>query len=126
MKWKDPLGIIVIGAGVGLIALTIYGMVTWIITQRNGHKVQATVTAVPVNCGRVNSINVTLNGTTYRVKISRAACREGRYQVGQQVTLWQHPDYKELVWPNSRPGIVIALIIGLCLLIFFQYRSKKA
>jgi len=124
MKKKNLFGIIVIGACVALVALAIYGMVTWIITQREGKEVRVTIIAVPDRCDRSNPIKVALNGEVHEVKISRADCRNGVYKVGQQITLMQHPGYKELVWPDSRPDIVILCIVGLCLLIFYQYRTQ--
>jgi hypothetical protein len=70
-------------------------------------------------------MKVELDGVAHWVNISRADCRNGTYKVGQQVALMQHPGYRELVWPDSRPDFVILCILVICLLIFIQYKTQK-
>lgn len=89
-----------------------------------GKKVTAVVMSVPEICDKYNFIQVSIDKKVYEVTISRKECREGTYQIGQQIQLLKYKDYDELVWPGSRPELVILLIVGVLILGYYTNKSN--
>lgn len=116
---KAKYGIVFV-ACIALIVLGFSSIGKTIIIKHTGKKVIAVVNEIPSTCDRYNHITVLLDNTAYEVNISRANCREGIYKVGQEVELLKHENYKELVWPESKPEIVIILIIAVLILGFYS------
>lgn len=100
-------------------------IITDVIVKYSGEKIYAIVTKIPAEYSRHSQINLLVNGDEYEMNISSVSCRDGEYKVGQQVEVLKHPDYEELVWPESQPEFALLIIIGLLIyLYFFQYKRS--
>ncbi len=89
-----------------------------------GEEVAAVVVSVPGTCDRYNFIKVSVDKSIYDMTISKKEYREGAYKIGQQIQLLRYKDYGELVWPGSRPELVILLIVGVLVLGYYTNRSR--
>ena len=123
MRKKSIIFLVILA--LSILAIGFYAIGNLIIIKYFGKKVIATVTAVPQECDKYNHINVLLNGATHEVSINKSECREGTYQVGQKVELMQHPGYKDLVWPGSKPELAVLLILLVLCYLFFEYKRQK-
>ena len=124
MLKSKTFGWLFIILALAILAIGFYAIGNLIIIKYFGKKVIATVTAVPQECDKYNHINVLLDGATHEVSINKSECREGTYQVGQKVELMQHPGYKDLVWPESKPELAVLLILLVLGYLFFEYKRQ--
>lgn len=120
-NWK-LIGIAIVALGIlvwGIIALG-----TTTVVRYTGKKVIAIITMLPKQCDKYNSIEVLVGNTSGSLPISKKECRDGYYKLGQKVEVIQKEGYTELVWPQSQPGVVILLIIGILCLGYYTEKGK--
>jgi len=123
MKKRLSYGLLIVAASIAILVIALSSGFKSVIIKYAGHKVVGTVADLPSGCDKYNSIKVLVNNKQYEISISKAACREGRYKVGQQVELLKHDKYEELVWPGSYPELVMFLIIGILIYSYFTVRK---
>ncbi|HEY1165622.1 MAG TPA: hypothetical protein VGE90_10655 [Chitinophaga sp.] len=101
-----------------------WALIRDIIIQYQGHKAGAVVTAVPLNCKRkiANTIKVMVENQERVFDISLSECRAGKYQVGQQIEVLVHPDYKRVLRANDRADYTLVLYIVFVAGFFFVLR----
>lgn len=123
MKKKNVSVIIILVSAI-ILVWGFWSMGESIIIRYAGRKVVAVVMNVPSECDKYNKIKVLQDGVVYNVSISRSECKRGVYKIGQKVELIKHNKYHELVWPESRPELVVLLILGVLALGYYTNRTK--
>lgn len=79
----------------------VYSIARLIVIKYIGSQITATVLKMNTDCDRYNEIKVINRGKIYPVTISRTACRDAIYKVGQTVTLIEYRNDNTLVWPDA-------------------------
>jgi hypothetical protein len=116
--------VIVLITFVLLVMWGFYSIGKTIFIKYTGEKIEAIVSKIPSSCDRYNHIYVFFNGEEYEVSISETDCRESFYKIGQKVTLLKNKKYKELVWPESQPELVLILIIAVFVLSYISMKGR--
>ncbi|HEY0608779.1 MAG TPA: hypothetical protein VGD35_03960 [Chitinophaga sp.] len=127
MKSRLPLwAYIVMIAIAAFLLLAFWPLTRDIIIQYQGHKAIAVVKEVPLNCKRkiANTIKILVNNQERSFDISLAECRAGKFQVGQQIDVLVHPDYRRVLRPGDRADYMLGLYI--IVLVFFYFLLRYA
>lgn len=128
MKQKTKELPIAIVLGLLTISIVLYLEIRETLAELYGKEVIAIVVALPENCRRP-FLKVHYNDDTYRMRITRRACREGAYHPGNNVTLKYYVPLDKMVWPKEwKPAssllpLVIIVVIGT--MIWLGIRQEK-
>jgi hypothetical protein len=128
MKQKTKELRVAIILGVLAIAVVLYLEIRGTLAEVYGKEVIAIVVELPESC-RSPIMKVQYIDDTYRMRITRKACREGEYHPGNYVTLKYYEPLDKMVWPKEwkpassmLPLVIIIVIAGM---IWLGIRQEK-
>jgi len=111
---------------VNLFGIVIIGRVTFndLVVSRRGEIIKAKI--VKVGCGTRNSdLDLEFENMQYFVMISSGDCKNGKYQVGDSITVKALPEFSRAQLLDSNEHIVFVILIVFLLLSIIYFLTHR-
>ncbi len=122
-KWGRGAKLVMAFIFVFIMAVLCNGLID-IYVRYNGEERLAEVSQIFICKRKKPSIKVRLDEIEYSLRITKSDCFSGKYRVGQKIRVLKHRYFDRVVWPNSRPLILVGFIFLVMVAVFFYHRYE--